>query len=71
MPTFRSWVRRASESLAARLDRLRQTFDQFRSQLRDAVAQHVGQTVAGAVRDAVQQLLDDGSPARTQRSRRP
>jgi hypothetical protein len=56
MPSLH-WLRRASRALAGRLDRLRLTFEHLREQLRDAISQQIGQTVAGAVRDAVHQLL--------------
>jgi hypothetical protein len=62
MPAIPPWSRRVARSLAARLDRLRETFDHFYQQLRDALAQSIGRAVADAVRDAVYHLLDTDPP---------
>src|SRR4051794_32670101 len=51
MSSAPGWLRRAARSLAGRLDRLRRTFDALREQLRDAVSQHIGRTVADADHD--------------------
>jgi hypothetical protein len=59
------WSRRVARSLAARLDRLRATFDHFYQQLRDALAQSIARAVADAVRDAVYDLLDTSPPRYT------
>lgn len=68
MIAVRSWMNRASHSLANRLDRLRQTFDHFREQLREAMSEQIGQAVSGAVREAMFHLLADvpggNAPAR-------
>jgi hypothetical protein len=49
-------------SLAAHLDHLRCTIDGLAGRLRDAVAQAVGQSVAGTVHEAVRTLLGTGPP---------
>jgi hypothetical protein len=51
-------------SLAAHLDHLRCTIDALAGRLRDAVAQAVGQSVAGTVREVVRALLGTGPPER-------
>jgi len=53
----RAWLRHAGRFLAERLDRLRATLDTLRERLRAAVCEAIGQTVAGAVHDAVHAVL--------------
>ncbi len=60
MPSDRSWLARAGQSLADRLDRLRDHLDTLQSRLREEVARAMAQTAAGAVRDAVAALLGEG-----------
>ncbi len=57
MAAHKSWLRRSAEALADRLDRLRQNLDSLQERVREVVAQSIGQTVAGAVHDAVQAAL--------------
>lgn len=49
-------------SLAARLDRLRDTLDGLRQRLREAVVRSVGETVGAAVREALGAVLVHGAP---------
>jgi hypothetical protein len=60
MDSLRSLIDPRGGSLAYHLDRLRWTLDGFRQRLREAVADALGQTMGGLVRDAVASLLDEG-----------
>jgi hypothetical protein len=62
MPSLPPWGLLVGRSLAANLDHLRFTIDALAGRLRDAVAQAVGQSVAGTVREAVRILLGTGPP---------
>jgi hypothetical protein len=62
MPSLPPWSVLLGRSLAAHLDQLRSTIDALGGRLRDAVAQAVGQSVAGTVREAVRALLGTGPP---------
>jgi hypothetical protein len=53
------WLHRGSRWLAGHVARLRQTLDALGRRLRDTVAVAVGQTVAGAVREAIHAVLTD------------
>src|SRR5947209_18148931 len=55
----RSLSRRGQRALAERLDRLRLTLESLSDRVRSAVAEAVGQGVAGLVHDALLTLLDD------------
>ena len=57
MSRSRSWAARAARSLAAHLERLRDTLNRLNGRLREAVAGAVGGGAAAAVEDAVRALL--------------
>jgi hypothetical protein len=56
-----SWHTRSGRWLSGHLLRLRRTLDALGRRFRDSVAVAVGQTVAGAVREAVHAMLSDFS----------
>jgi hypothetical protein len=62
MPSLPPWGVLVGRSLAAHLDHLRCTIDALAGRLRDAVAQAVGQSVAGTVHEVVRALLATGPP---------
>src|SRR6202007_1514935 len=72
MGRLKSWPAKTARSLSARLDRLRDTLDRLHGRLREAVADAVGASVAGAAQDAVHAALlrpavgsvDDARPLR-------
>src|ERR1700676_2587775 len=64
------WAARTARLLAGHVGRLRDTLELLRERLREAVARAVGQTAAGAARDAVHSLLAH-SPADPDWSDRP
>jgi hypothetical protein len=59
MSRSRHWAARAARSLAAHLDRLRETLSRLNGRLREAVAGAVGGGAAAAVEDAVRALLTE------------
>lgn len=61
MSSKKSWLARAGQTLADRLDRLRYDLESMHERLRAAVAQAVGQTIADIVQDAVNAVLDTPS----------
>ena len=61
MRPFPSSVAPAARSLGRRLAHLRQTLDGLGAKLRESIAHAVGQTVAGAVQEAVRAALADQS----------
>jgi hypothetical protein len=64
MPSARTWLSRANRALAGRLDQLRQTLATLQERLRGAIARAIGQSVAGAVQEAVAAVLDAPLPFR-------
>jgi hypothetical protein len=71
MSRSRHWAARAARSLAAHLDRLRETLTRLNGRLREAVAAAVGGGAAAAVEDAVRALLTGpAAPAMDSQSHR-
>jgi hypothetical protein len=53
MSRIKSWAAKAARSLSAHLDRLRDTLERLHGRLREAVAEAISGSTAGAVKDVV------------------
>jgi hypothetical protein len=58
MRSVPSFLHDAGDSVGSHLDRLRDTLDELRQRLRDAVVHAVGQSLAGVVRDSLRAFFE-------------